>query len=67
MQDWNVLKARAKNLAGDDGGGMREITKEEVRRHNSQHDCWSIFRGKVRYPARPPLAASLEASPELDR
>ncbi|CAN0354138.1 unnamed protein product [Ectocarpus fasciculatus] len=26
---------------------MRGITKAEVRQHNSQHDCWSIFRGKV--------------------
>ncbi|CAM9868574.1 unnamed protein product [Ectocarpus sp. 6 AP-2014] len=26
---------------------MRGITKAEVRQHNTQHDCWSIFRGKV--------------------
>eukprot|EP00752_Nemacystus_decipiens_P017734 g15901.t2 len=45
--DWNLLKSRAKNLAGRDEVGMRGITKAEVRLHNSQHDCWSIFRGKV--------------------
>lgn len=46
-QDWNLLKSRAKNLAGRDEVGMRGITKAEVRLHKSQHDCWSIFRGKV--------------------
>eukprot|EP00903_Cladosiphon_okamuranus_P017023 g15688.t3 len=45
--DWNLLKSRAKNLAGRDEVGMRGITKAEVRLHKSQHDCWSIFRGKV--------------------
>ncbi|CAM9877751.1 unnamed protein product, partial [Laminaria digitata] len=47
MLDWNLLKTRASNLAGRDEEGMRGITKAEVRKHNSQHDCWSIFRGKV--------------------
>ncbi|CAM9176636.1 unnamed protein product [Ectocarpus sp. 12 AP-2014] len=47
MLDWNLLKGRAKNLAGRDEAGMRGITKAEVRQHNKQHDCWSIFRGKV--------------------
>lgn len=47
MLDWNLLKSRAKNLAGQDEGGMRKITKAEVRQHNTEHDCWSIFRGKV--------------------
>lgn len=46
-QDWNLLKTRAKNLSGRDEASMRGITKAEVRKHNSQHDCWSIFRGKV--------------------
>lgn len=46
-QDWNLLKGRAKNLAGRNEKGMRGITKAEVRQHNTQHDCWSIFRGKV--------------------
>lgn len=46
-QDWNLLKSRAKNLAGRGEAGMRGITKAEVRQHKSQHDCWTIFRGKV--------------------
>ncbi|CAN0192901.1 unnamed protein product, partial [Discosporangium mesarthrocarpum] len=23
------------------------ITKAEVKKHSSEHDCWTIFRGKV--------------------
>lgn len=42
-----MLKSKAKNLAGKDEAGGRGITKAEVRLHKSQHDCWSIFRGKV--------------------
>ncbi|CAM9613560.1 unnamed protein product [Pylaiella littoralis] len=62
--DWNLLKTKAKNLAGRDEAGMRGITKAEVRQHKSQHDCWSIFRGKV-YNLTPFLHYHPGGIPEL--
>ena len=46
MQDWNRLVKSAKNLAQRDGG-LRRITRDEVRQHNTEHDGWTILHGKV--------------------
>ncbi|CAM9998496.1 unnamed protein product, partial [Phaeothamnion confervicola] len=43
---------------------MRVISMAEVRQHKSEHDCWTVFRGKV-YNMAPFLAYHPGGKPEL--
>mmetsp|Transcript_4327 Transcript_4327/g.16949 ORF Transcript_4327/g.16949 Transcript_4327/m.16949 type:complete len:470 (-) Transcript_4327:1206-2615(-) len=45
--DWMRLMRSAKDPTGLGGKGPRTYTMEEVRRHNSEHDAWTVIRGRV--------------------
>mmetsp|Transcript_21515 Transcript_21515/g.27728 ORF Transcript_21515/g.27728 Transcript_21515/m.27728 type:complete len:154 (-) Transcript_21515:972-1433(-) len=47
LGDWIQLKNASKDLAQRKGKPLRNISIEEVNRHNSEHDSWIILRGKV--------------------
>mmetsp|Transcript_3509 Transcript_3509/g.5334 ORF Transcript_3509/g.5334 Transcript_3509/m.5334 type:complete len:190 (-) Transcript_3509:491-1060(-) len=52
--DWRTKVESTKNLAGN-GGISRNITMDEVRRHNTEADAWVVLKGKV-YNITPYLA-----------
>ncbi|RKP34224.1 cytochrome b5-like heme/steroid binding domain-containing protein [Dimargaris cristalligena] len=43
--DWARLTTSGKNLRGVDS--MGPITMEEVKKHKSDDDCWTVIYGKV--------------------
>ncbi|KAL4421197.1 hypothetical protein ABPG77_010072 [Micractinium sp. CCAP 211/92] len=48
QMDWVRLTQSGADLAGLGGGRpRRDITMEEVARHNTREDCWTVLRGKV--------------------
>ena len=47
QMDWIRLNARAKDMNGLAGAAPRPITRQELRKHRSQFDCWMALRGKV--------------------
>lgn len=56
LHDWKLLLRSAKDLAQRKGAPLRrDITKEEVRKHNKNYDGWIILRGRV-YNIGPYLA-----------
>jgi cytochrome-b5 reductase len=56
LHDWMQLLRHAKDLAQRRGAPIRrDITIDEVRRHNKPYDGWMILRGKV-YNIAPYLA-----------
>jgi cytochrome b involved in lipid metabolism len=47
LMDWMRLTTNAADLAGRKGAPLRKISMEEVRRHNSEFDAWSVLDDKV--------------------
>eukprot|EP00549_Striatella_unipunctata_P021794 CAMPEP_0118704808 /NCGR_PEP_ID=MMETSP0800-20121206/19472_1 /TAXON_ID=210618 ORGANISM="Striatella unipunctata, Strain CCMP2910" /NCGR_SAMPLE_ID=MMETSP0800 /ASSEMBLY_ACC=CAM_ASM_000638 /LENGTH=166 /DNA_ID=CAMNT_0006606801 /DNA_START=75 /DNA_END=575 /DNA_ORIENTATION=+ len=47
LHDWNLLVKSAKDLAQRRGKGMRNISMEEIAKHNKVHDAWIALHGKV--------------------
>lgn len=48
LHDWKRLLAASKDLAQRRGAPIRrDITMEEVRQHNKNHDGWIVLRGRV--------------------
>ena len=48
LHDWKLLLRNTTDLAQRKGQPIRrDITKEEVRKHNKLHDGWIVLRGKV--------------------
>lgn len=46
--DWVRLTKSGADLAGLEGAPLRrDITLEEVARHQTREDCWTVLRGKV--------------------
>ncbi len=43
--DWIRLTNSSTDLAGSGGGGLRDVTAEELARHNSREDAWLAIRG----------------------
>ncbi|ORY30597.1 cytochrome b5-like heme/steroid binding domain-containing protein [Naematelia encephala] len=44
--DWNRLANSGRNLRGTDEFPMR-VTLDELQKHNTKKDAWSVFNGKV--------------------
>ena len=48
QMDWIRLNSKAKDMNGLNGKPpSAAITRDELRRHRSQYDCWMVLRGKV--------------------
>ena len=48
QMDWIRLNSRAKDMNGLGGKPpSKAITRAELRKHNSQYDCWMVLHGKV--------------------
>eukprot|EP01096_Ripella_sp_DP13-Kostka_P000963 TRINITY_DN11127_c0_g1_i1.p1 TRINITY_DN11127_c0_g1~~TRINITY_DN11127_c0_g1_i1.p1 ORF type:complete len:226 (-),score=63.83 TRINITY_DN11127_c0_g1_i1:126-761(-) len=46
LLDWNRLTHTSEDLAGT-GGYTIQVTREELRRHNKEDDCWMVLGGRV--------------------
>ena len=44
LMDWIRLTNSSTDLTG--GGGLRDVTAEELARHNSREDAWLAIRGE---------------------
>jgi hypothetical protein len=51
--DWARLTQSGKDLTGT-GGRIFKVTLSELKKHNTEEDCWMVIRGKV-YNATPYL------------
>lgn len=47
LMDWMRLGQHTKDLAGRKGHPLRAITLDEVKQHQTEHDCWTVLDGKV--------------------
>jgi cytochrome b involved in lipid metabolism len=45
--DWANLRASGANLRGVESPNLARVTKEELGRHNSPDDAWTMLGGKV--------------------
>ena len=45
--DWMNLVRSAADLSGRNGGPLRNISLAELKEHNTQFDCWTVYNGKV--------------------
>ncbi|ETV76824.1 hypothetical protein H257_09271 [Aphanomyces astaci] len=43
---WMMLTQKSKDMTGGHGV-RRNISREEIAQHNTEHDCWTILDGKV--------------------
>eukprot|EP01094_Clydonella_sp_ATCC50884_P017838 TRINITY_DN3187_c3_g1_i1.p1 TRINITY_DN3187_c3_g1~~TRINITY_DN3187_c3_g1_i1.p1 ORF type:complete len:152 (-),score=38.90 TRINITY_DN3187_c3_g1_i1:4-459(-) len=46
LMHWHHLKRTTRDIAGT-GGVIRPITKEELKQHNTEEDCWMAIDGRV--------------------
>lgn len=48
LTDWlRLVKSPGADFSGRHGQPPMKITKEELALHNSKHDCWTSYHGKV--------------------
>lgn len=47
LMDWVKLSQAASDMSGRNGGPLLKITSSELKRHNSEFDCWTAYNGKV--------------------
>lgn len=45
LMDWIRLTNSSADLTGTGGGGHRDVTVQELARHNKQNDAWIAIRG----------------------
>ena len=46
LVDWMQL-CSVSDVSGRKGAPLRKISWEEIKLHNSQYDCWTVYNGKV--------------------
>jgi len=46
LMDWIKLGRSGKDLTGL-GGRMMEVSSEELKKHNTEKDCWIALRGRL--------------------
>ena len=47
LTDWMRLVQSVFDLSGRNGGPLRNIGRDELRKHNTEYDCWTAYNGKV--------------------
>ena len=47
LVDWMRVMQASTNFNTRDGGPPRAISREELKQHRSEFDCWTAFQGKV--------------------
>ena len=47
LADWHRLMQAATNFDCRSGGPPRRISMEELKEHNTEFDCWTVYNGKV--------------------
>lgn len=47
LMDWMRLVQSSFDLSGRKGSGPLRVTTKELRLHNKETDCWTVYNGKV--------------------
>ena len=47
LMDWMRLVQSSFDLSGRKGGAPLQVTSKELRLHNKETDCWTVYNGKV--------------------
>jgi cytochrome b involved in lipid metabolism len=47
LMDWMRLVQSSFDLSGRKGSGPLQVTTQELRLHNKESDCWTVYNGKV--------------------
>ena len=47
LVDWMRLMQASNNFDTRNGGPPRPISRQELKQHKSEFDCWTAYQGKV--------------------